>query len=388
MSQNQPPRRPIVLHLAANYPDGISPGPKTTAVKHLLDYADGIDHVVVSLTRVLQPWREKTLWQGDTLVVQYFALPRALLHERFMRRLAGRVDRALAMRPKTYDVVHAHKVSMEGFVAEQLVAARGLPRVYSVRPYTDLRVFALSARLRATGRRLLQDAASVVVLAPWARQALARLLEAPLQAPTATIPNAVVHAPQPTSIGTAATQPRFVSVFRANQYKAKGFVAALSALKTLRAEYADIGMDVYGAGDWSSLKAQIEREGLADRVRFCGPLSHEALMQRFSDYLGLVMPSRRETFGMVFAEALCSGIPVVFAGDAGIDGFFEAQRIGAVVPADDVEALAAAMRRLVDENDALRQTIRAMREAGELDIFLPASIKARYESLIHSLLPA
>jgi glycosyltransferase involved in cell wall biosynthesis len=91
---------------------------------------------------------------------------------------------------------------------------------------------------------------------------------------------------------------------------------------------------------------------------------------------------------MVFAEALCAGIPVVFANGASIDGFFKAEQIGAAVAAGDVEAVAAAMRRLVDGNEALRATVRAMREAGELDIFLPASIKARYESLVHSLLPS
>jgi len=63
----------------------------------------------------------------------------------------------------------------------------------------------------------------------------------------------------------------------------------------------------------------------------------------------LVLPSRREQFGMVVPEAMARGLAVVVTDTVGAVGLVDPGRTGLVVPAEDLAALGAALHRLVDE---------------------------------------
>ncbi len=64
------------------------------------------------------------------------------------------------------------------------------------------------------------------------------------------------------------------------------------------------------------LRRRIAEHGLAERVRFTGPLTGTDLDRRYADADLLVLATRGETFGMVVTEALARGIPVL-ASDVG-----------------------------------------------------------------------
>jgi glycosyltransferase involved in cell wall biosynthesis len=51
------------------------------------------------------------------------------------------------------------------------------------------------------------------------------------------------------------------------------------------------------------------------------------------------MPSKSETFGLVYIEALSQGLPIIFTEGEGIDGFYE-KNIGEAVDANDVKSIA------------------------------------------------
>jgi len=63
----------------------------------------------------------------------------------------------------------------------------------------------------------------------------------------------------------------------------------------------------------------------------------------------LVLPSVAEQFGMVVPEAMSRGLAVVVTDAVGAVGLVLPERTGLVVPTEDLEALAAALRRFVDE---------------------------------------
>jgi glycosyltransferase involved in cell wall biosynthesis len=386
MQDTVKPERPSILHLVVNYPDGCSPGPKSKAVKHLIDAATDMDHVVVSLTRRLLPWRESAEWHGNVLVLQYFALPYAVLHRPFMARVARKVAQALRGHKREFDLLHAHKITVEGVIAGYLDIAAGVPRIYSMRPLTDFRLLQRKRGLRRHTARLLDGVAAMMALAPWAERKLVEIYSRSFGGERAYIPNAVVHAPPLGEIASTASEQRFVIAFRADQYRQKRFVNVLKALHALPDRYRHIGLDVYGGGDQSVLQRFVRQQRLDDRVRLLGPLDNAALLKRFGDYLGFVMPSHLETFGMVFAEALCSGIPIVYGKDSGIDGYFPPDDIGAAVGTNDVPALTAAMVRLVDDNDRYRARVRQLREQGRFDMFLPEHIQSAYGDLVMRVL--
>ncbi|MEV6237928.1 glycosyltransferase family 4 protein [Lentzea sp. NPDC051838] len=90
-----------------------------------------------------------------------------------------------------------------------------------------------------------------------------------------------------------------------------------------------------------------------DRVSFPGPLVGEALTRAYDAADLFVLASRNETYGMVVTEALARGLPVIASSvpDALGDG-------GLLVPADDENALVAALTRWFQDQE-LRAELRA-----------------------------
>ena len=109
------------------------------------------------------------------------------------------------------------------------------------------------------------------------------------------------------------------------------------------------------------LRRQVRESGLGDRVRFTGARTGADLDAAYAGADLLVLASRAETYGMVVTEALARGLPVVATAVGGLPealGQGAAGRPGLLVPADDPAALAAALRRWLDEPE-VRQRLRA-----------------------------
>jgi glycosyltransferase involved in cell wall biosynthesis/O-antigen/teichoic acid export membrane protein len=118
----------------------------------------------------------------------------------------------------------------------------------------------------------------------------------------------------------------------------------------------EIEQDLFLGGDGPDrelLEQQASRLGIADRVHFVGRVEAE---DRFAWLAGkelVAMPSRYETFGMVAAESLAVGTPVV-AFDIPCLRALVGDDVGRRVPAFDVTMFAEAMQALA--SDKVRRT--------------------------------
>jgi glycosyltransferase involved in cell wall biosynthesis/O-antigen/teichoic acid export membrane protein len=123
----------------------------------------------------------------------------------------------------------------------------------------------------------------------------------------------------------------------------------------------DRTLTVAGSGpDEARIRALAESLGVGNRVLFLG---HVAPSERF-DLLAsaelVAMPSRYETFGMVAAEALAVGTPVV-AFDIPCLRSILSPGCGILVPAFDTDAFAAALVRVLDDDQLRSRLARAGR---------------------------
>jgi glycosyltransferase involved in cell wall biosynthesis len=94
-----------------------------------------------------------------------------------------------------------------------------------------------------------------------------------------------------------------------------------------------------------ALNREIERRSLASRFRFEGTVPHAAAIRLMRDAWAVVIPSKLESFGLPYYEALSVGVPIVaadraFAREACGDAAFYAD-------ADDGLAFADAIDRIV-----------------------------------------
>jgi glycosyltransferase involved in cell wall biosynthesis len=114
--------------------------------------------------------------------------------------------------------------------------------------------------------------------------------------------------------------------------------------------------------DWAgALRARVDAAGLSERVHFLGEVDDPAPEYRAADLF--VLPSRYEGYGMVFAEALAHGLPVV-AARAGAVPAVVPDEAGRLVPPDDPDALADALRVLLTDPGARHRARAASRRAG------------------------
>ncbi|MGQ0574608.1 MAG: glycosyltransferase family 4 protein [Pseudonocardia sp.] len=108
----------------------------------------------------------------------------------------------------------------------------------------------------------------------------------------------------------------------------------------------------------AAVAALVRAHQLDDRVELTGPLTGADLDAAYARADLLVLPSRRETYGMVATEALARGVPVLAAAVGGVPETLGEAVVPGLLVAPEPGALAAALRRWLDDGE-LRRAARA-----------------------------
>ncbi|EJN02231.1 glycosyltransferase family 4 protein [Phyllobacterium sp. YR531] len=125
-------------------------------------------------------------------------------------------------------------------------------------------------------------------------------------------------------------------------------VAALNKIKHLAWECRIVGSRTMDAHCDATLQQQIIENQLSDRVVLVGQIDDVRSEFTRSDIFALA--SRYEGYGMVFAEALSLGLPIV-ACDAGAVSEVVPADAGILVAPDDSDAFANALKRIVTDRE-------------------------------------
>ncbi len=105
-------------------------------------------------------------------------------------------------------------------------------------------------------------------------------------------------------------------------------------------------LTVCGDGpDADALKRQAEELGVAAKVTFTGRISREEVAERLRANQCFVLPSRSETFGVVFIEAMACGMPIIMT-KTNAWQMLALPETGLAVEIDDQTALTQAMLRI------------------------------------------
>lgn len=141
------------------------------------------------------------------------------------------------------------------------------------------------------------------------------------------------------------------------------FVEAVAILAPRRpgVRFVVVGSDPERTGGYRSeldyatgVKTLARRLGVEERILWTGAQDDVPAVMNALDVL--VHPADRESFGRVAVEAMAAGRPVVAADSGGLREIVEHERTGLRVPAGDAEGFAAAIARLLDD-DELRRSL-------------------------------
>lgn len=294
----------------------------------------------------------------------------------------GALAAARAWRP---DVIHAHWWLPGGLAGAVVSRLTQIPLVITTHG-TDVEQLRSAPGFRPLARRVLGRARVVTCGSTYLReQLLALQVDDGARVRVLPMPvNPLFLKPI-----ARAPSPGFVILTVARLTAQKNIALLLDALALLRAggDGAGVNARVRIAGDGperGALEAHARALGLAPFVEFSGMLPQAALPPLYAACSAFVLPSVREGMGLVLAEALACGAPVIASAPGGVTDIVRAGETGLLFPERDAPALARALERYARDP----QYAAALADQGRahvLNCYTPASVAAQFASLYAAL---
>lgn len=387
---------PRILHLSGDFPDPIEPF-KTPVIRQLVDLTGtAFDHSVVSINRRSPGWpqlardilrgfgrpaltiAEQPFDHGKAL--EYRAPPKGLYHAAMLHQLADwLLDRMPAAdRPA---LLVGHKLTIEGIVVRRMAERLGVPYALSIQGDTDTRIIAARPDLRRELAATFHGAAMVFPFAPWS------LLKVEAALGTRSGPCRML--PCPTDLDSPLPPARgdgsLISVFHLKNYRRKNLRGMIAGAQVVQDFHPAFRLGIIGGGDPEQVAECAKLAAGVDRISFEGPMDRLALRARMNRATGFVMPSLRESFGLVFVEALFAGLPIIYPAGTSVEGYFDDVPFAIRVDPEDPAAIGAAMRHVLENERELKADLARWQSSDDALRFTQGTIARHFaEGLQHA----
>ncbi|WMI71637.1 glycosyltransferase [Aminobacterium sp. MB27-C1] len=312
----------------------------------------GIKVVYVAVdVRSLRRWRKWGYERYDVAGVHVFCvniplgrLPKFILRKISIYGLQSLYKKVFREFGKP-DVLHAHFTNM-GYIAAQLKKRIDVPLVITehssalVQPVLGKRVFEIA-------KEAYSNAEAVIAVSP----SLAKVIQDKFKIKTRFVPNIV-----DTEIFNFNTADkvenkvfRFISV--GNLIYSKRMDLIVKAFYKVFIDNPHVSLTILGEGsERKRIEKYISKYKLGDRVKLLGVQPRTNVAKELKRSNCFVLPSRFETFGVAYIEALAVGVPVIATKCGGPECFVH-KRNGLLIPVDDEEALVFAMKYMYEHNE-------------------------------------
>lgn len=194
------------------------------------------------------------------------------------------------------------------------------------------------------------------------------------------LPNFVADLAGAAPAALPGAPPRLLAMGRL--HRNKGFDIAIRALALIPGAHLAIA----GEGpERAALEALAREAGVAERVAFLGWRSDVGALLAACDVF--VCSSRHEPLGNIVLEAWSASRPVVAAAAQGPSELIADGETGLLVPPEDAQALASAIRGVLDDAPRAARLAQAGRAAYARD-FTEAAVVARWRGFLAAVAPA
>jgi glycosyltransferase involved in cell wall biosynthesis len=255
------------------------------------------------------------------------------------------------------NIVHATTLFSDGAVALQLKKKYGIPYIVAVRN-SDINVFMrYMPHLWTVHREVIREAEKVVFISPnlqkrvsrhWTLKGLSELLEQKGVVIANGLNDYWLTHRREASEAAVGHSIAYVGKFDSN----KNVLRLMHAVLQLRQRFPDIRLHLVGGGGECE-KRVLQLVAQHPECLTChGPIYDKPLLQSIYQQCSVfAMPSKKETFGLVYLEALSQGLRVLYTRGEGIDGLFD-KRVGEKVNALSQREVEEALERLLSQPEA------------------------------------
>lgn len=230
---------------------------------------------------------------------------------------------------ETVQLMHAHTLFTDGGIAYEIWKKLRIPYIVAVRSGDVNCFFKYAVHLRSYGLNILKNASGIIFLSTSYRNKILQLcgqgLFSEIEKKSFVVPNGIgIDWFKDQQIKQSFNTPLRISYVADNFSKRKNPFAAVRAIQRLNSEGVSSELVMIGKGD--KFRDKLENEPF---VRLHDPITSVDGMKRFYEESDIfLLPSTTETFGLVYAEAISRGIPVLYTEKQGFDGQFPDGEVG------------------------------------------------------------
>ncbi len=255
-----------------------------------------------------------------------------------------------------FSCLHAFTVFTDGNATRKVAKAKNIPYVVAVRN-TDVNIFfKYMLHLRSRGIRILKDASAVFFLSE-------------------SYKNTVINRYVPKKYKSEILKKSYLipngidSFWHKNLYKEKNCVDVIKRMQEKKLKIVYVGtidknkninttcdaINILNDKGWTidfKVAGKIKDEELykkiEERVTYLGVLNKEEIINVYRDTDIFVMPSHTETFGLVYAEAMSQGLPIIYTKGQGFDEQFKEGLVGYAVESNSAEDVATGILKVIN----------------------------------------
>ena len=302
-----------------------------------------------------------------------------LKHTKILKDITKRYD------IEKYSLIHAHSLFSNGYIALKLNKKYGIPYIVAVRNTDVNTFFKRMLHLRRTGIEILKNANAIVFLSKSYRDEviekyIPKEMKESMINKTSIIPNGIDDFWMVNKIrklnepDTNNLKLLYVGVVNKN----KNILTTIKAIEHLRKQGFKAKLTVVGRIDDYSIYDQFKN---LDYVDYVGPKPRNELIEIYRKNDIFIMPSFHESFGLVYAEAMSQGLPVIYTRGQGFDGQFTSGEVGFSNYCYDHEGIAESVIDIVKNYHDISN-----RCVGSSDIFSWDIITKKYEDEYYGIL--
>ena len=240
------------------------------------------------------------------------------------------------------DIIHAHTLFSDGSLADHYYKSYGTPFIVAVRS-TDIDIFLrYKPWLKKYGKQILTNATFIVFISPSLKNKFQEIFGREFESKSLIIPNGINQ----TYLSATKQQKRDL-----NNPMELLYVGSLMKLKNVPdlirlVEKLPAMLTIVGAGGGGERKV-LRMAKKSNKVTLLGRIKDQSrLKEVYSNSDIFIMASRRETFGLVYIEAMSQGLPVIYSKNTGIDGLFEEGSVGYPVTPGSISEMQQALEKI------------------------------------------
>lgn len=250
-------------------------------------------------------------------------------------------------------LIHAHSLFTNGDIARKIKKEKNIDFIVAVRSYDIDFILKYAIHLRKRAIKILNSAKKIIFISPAYRK---RLFDKyipykyykELEEKSIVVPNGIneywlnnrYHTKSLNS--TNKLKLLYVGKF----IKRKNIDKILEVGEEMGKKGYEISLKLVGRG---KIKNKIKRKAnnSSVEVNIIDYIPHEELIQLYRNSDIFIMPSRRETFGLVYIEAISQGLPIIYSKDEGVDGYFKNKKVGVSVNINNITDIISKIENLL-----------------------------------------